>query len=160
MGVDIYTSSGILFTLEDAISKFFKGISATKFKKLVEEISSQLEDDEKESFAAVSNLSDLKVWFEDFANSKINDDYVESEKLEDIFNIVLENTKFHSLPDVTFEYFTSNRYSGYDVPTETICVIFSDIGLFETKLTKKGQAIAKLIGSKNTKQTTWTVYSY
>jgi hypothetical protein len=160
MGVDIYANSGILFTLEYAISKFFKGISSAKFKKIVEEIASQLEEDEKESFTAVSNLSDLKVWFEDFANSKINDDYLESEKLEDIFNIVLDNTKFAALPDVSFEYFTSNRYSGYDVPTETICVIFSDIGIFETKLTKKGQAVAKLIGSKNTKQTTWTVYSY
>lgn len=162
MGVDIYTSSGILFTLEDAVDKFFKGITATKIKKLIPEIESSLEDDEnKENLKAISNIADLKIWFIEFANSKINDDYLQDEdKLSDIFNIILENSKFIDLPDVSFEYFTSNRYSGYDVPTETICVIFSDIGIFETKLTKKGQKLAKLIGHKNVTQTTWTVYSY
>lgn len=162
MGVDIYTSSGILFTLEDAVEKFFKGITTAKIKKLIPEIESELEDDEnKENLKAISNIADLKIWFVEFANSKISDDYLQDEdKLVDIFNIILENSKFADLPDVSFEYFTSNRYSGYDVPTETICVIFSDIGIFETKLTKKGQKLAKLIGSKNVQQTTWTVYSY
>jgi hypothetical protein len=163
MGVDIYTSSGILFTLEDAIDKFFKGITSAKLKKLIPEIESTLEDDEehKANLKAISAIADLKIWFNEFANSKINDDYLQDEdKLSDIFNIILENTKFVDLPDVSFQYFTSNRYSGYDVPTETICVIFSDIGIFETKLTKKGQKLAKLIGSKNVQQTTWTVYSY
>lgn len=162
MGVDIYTSSGILFTLEDAAEKFFKGITTAKIKKLIPEIESELENDEnKENLKAISNISDLKIWFVEFANSKISDDYLQDQdKLVDIFNIILENGKFSDLPDVSFEYFTSNRYSGYDVPTETICVIFSDIGIFETKLTKKGQKLAKLIGSKNVQQTTWTVYSY
>ena len=69
MGVDIYTSSGILFTLEDAVDKFFKGITTVKIKKLIPEIESELEDDEnKENLKAISNIADLKVWFIEFAN--------------------------------------------------------------------------------------------
>lgn len=164
MGVDIYTGSGILFTIDDAVSVLFKGITASKIKKLIPEIESQIEDNEKEALKGISTLSDLAGWFCEYANSKINkeSDYIEdSDKLVEILSTIIDYTKFAGkLPDISIEYFTSNRYSGWDVPVETVCVVLNDSSIFETKLTKRGQALAKLIGSKNVKQTTWTVYSY
>lgn len=153
MGTDIYTSSGILFSLEEAVDKFFK------LKK--KDISAFVENNktEFENLTAVKKIDDLKQWFINLANSKISEDYIsDTATLERVWEQIV-STKFQ-LPTVSFEYFSSNRINGYDVPTQTICVVFSDSGLFEKKLTKEGKRVARVMGIKDLQSTTWTVYSY
>lgn len=165
MGIDIYSESGILFSLDEAVSRFFKGINASNIKKIIEDVETMIDDDSehRNSLKNIKNCESLKSWFLELANSKINKEegYVfDGEILQSLWDKIINYTKFKDLPEITFEYFTSNRFSGYDVPTETICIKFNDYGLFETKLTKKGQKLAEIMKIKNLKQTHWTVYSY
>ena len=162
MGVDIYTSSGILFPIEEAVGRFFK-VKKSEIASVIEEITPQIPEEKKEFAETLKNVKtseELGSWFCGLVNAFINDEYIGySDDLARIFDSVLDHTKFAGLPETSLDYFTSGRYSGYDVPIETPCVIFNDNGLFETKLTKEGQAVAKKMGMKIA-QTTWTVYSY
>lgn len=155
MGVDIYTNSGILFTIEEAVERFFK-----LKKKDIESFKNNFSSEKRFDLDKVKTLSDLKTWFLNFASECIvksdYDEYVNGEELGKVWNQIVKL----ELPEVRFEYFTNNRYSGYDVPTNTICVVFDDDGLFETKMTKEGKKVAKMMGLKDLQSTEWTVYSY
>lgn len=153
MGTDIYTRNGIIFSIDDAVERFFK------MKK--KDIATFVENHKEEypNLSSVKTINNLKQWFIDLANSKVSEDYIgNTETLERIWEQIV-SPKFE-LPSVSFEYFTSNRISGYDVPTQTVCLVFSDTGLFETKLTKEGKRVARAMGIKDLQSTTWTVYSY
>lgn len=164
MGVDIYTRSGILFTVDEAV-RFFKGLSKEEIKSFVEANKSEFcgANGCDSELTEVKTLSDLKSWFVNLANSKVvkDDDYIsDTSALERVW-MELAGGRL-DLPEVSFEYFSSNRYSGYDVPTQTVCLVFNDNDLFETKPTKSGKQVAKKLGikAKDFKTTTWTVYSY
>lgn len=153
MGTDIYTRNGIIFSIDDAVGRFFK----MKKKDIATFVQNHKE--EYPNLSSVKTINDLKQWFIDLANSKVSEDNISStEILERIWEQIV-SPKFE-LPSVSFEYFTSNRISGYDVPTQTVCLVFSDAGLFETKLTKEGKRVARIMGNKELQSTTWTVYSY
>jgi hypothetical protein len=162
MGTDIYVGSGILFSIDDAVDLFFKGFNKKKISLLVSELKSIIENKEEHDFINdIEDIYELKSWFVSFCQKQVNNEYVsEQSLLINIWNVIVEKTKFKNLPEISFEYFTSSRYSGYEVPIETVCVVFNDTDLFETKMSKKGEAVAKAMGLKKIEKTTWTVYSY
>lgn len=161
MGADIYADSGVLFTIDEAVNKFFKGLNKKSIADIIESCNSIITDENELHFLKnIANTDDLKSWFISFAQKLVDDEgQLDSDILSVIFYRVIDKTKFTDLPIARFEYFTSNRYSGYDVPTNTICLILDDAGLFETKMTTEGKLIAKLMGLKKIEKTTWTVYS-
>lgn len=161
MGVDIYTKSGVLFTLDEAVNSFFKGLSRKSIIKIIEECLSFIDDNEKVFIKNISGIDDLKSWFINYTINQIEDNYIQNQTtIKKIWDCVLSKTKYKNLPEIELEYFVSARYNGYDVPLDTVCVVFSDQGLFETKMTKKGIATAKLMGQRKISQTSWTIYSY
>jgi hypothetical protein len=169
LGVDIYIDSGILFTLEDAVNKFFKGLNKKSIAEIVDSCSDIVKDENDLHFLkSIANTEDLKSWFigsaQKLADESEHPGYfngvlTHEEFLSLIWHRVIDKTKFTNLPQVRFKYFKSNRYSGYDVPANTICVVFDDSGLFENKMSTQGKAVAKLMGLKSIEKTTWTVYS-
>lgn len=166
MGTDIYTKNGILFTVDEAVEKFFQGLK----KKDIEDFKNNFTTESWQSYSGklktdlekVKTLKDFKAWFLNFAEKQIvkcdYDEYINGDILEKMWNILVSERL--NLPEASFEYFTSNRYNGYDVPTKTICVAFNCHGLFERKLTKEGKRVAKIMKIKDLQPTEWTVYSY
>jgi hypothetical protein len=162
MGVDIYADSGILFTIDDAVSRFFKGLNKKSITEIIDSCTSIITDENDLHFLkSISNTDDLKSWFISFAQKLVDDEgCLDEDFLSIVYYRIIDKTKFKDLPAVRFKYFKSNRYSGYDVPANTICLVIDDTGLFETKMTAQGKLVAKLMGFKNIEKTTWTVYSY
>ena len=64
------------------------------------------------------------------------------------------------LPEWTIRIFDSSRESGYDVETNVLYIMFEPYDLFETKMTKLGEELAKTLEMKFITETTWTVHSY
>ena len=64
------------------------------------------------------------------------------------------------LPECNFRFFESSRESGWDVEADVIYLMFEPYGLFETKMTKEGKKLAKVLGKESIEETTWTVHSY
>jgi len=65
-----------------------------------------------------------------------------------------------NLPECNFRSFYNLRESGFDVEADVIYLMFEIYGLFETKMTKEGKKLAKVLGQKSIEETTWTVHSY
>lgn len=64
------------------------------------------------------------------------------------------------LPDWNLRIFDSNRESGYDIMTGVLYIMFDSFGLFETRMTKLGEELAKTLNAESIYETTWTVHSY
>ena len=75
-----------------------------------------------------------------------------------LFEIICENLKIE-LPAFKFDYWTRSRVSGWEVPVNTPCIVFSNDGLFETKMTKEGKRLAALLGVKKIESSSWTFMS-
>lgn len=161
MGTDIYIKSGILFSIDEAVDLFFKGLNKKKISLLVSELKDLIENKEEHEFINdIEDIYDLKSWFVSFCQKQVDKDYIlNQDSLNSVWTAILKKTKFN-LPEINFEYFASNRYNGYEVPVETVCIVFDDTDLFETKMSKKGEAVAKIMGVKKIEKTIWTVYSY
>ena len=65
-----------------------------------------------------------------------------------------------SLPECNFRSFESSRESGWDVEADVVYLMFEPHGLFETKMTKEGKKLAKVLGKESIEEITWTVHSY
>ena len=93
MGVDIFSSSGILFSLEEALPRFFKGISVANVKKLKSEIEPIIDNNKyKKSIRNVNNCQDLQSWFATYAESKIDKEegYISDVILKEVWNKVIK----------------------------------------------------------------------
>tara|TARA_B110000503_G_C7140794_1_gene410745 strand:+ start:692 stop:1189 length:498 start_codon:yes stop_codon:yes gene_type:complete len=64
------------------------------------------------------------------------------------------------LPEWSIRIFDNNRETGYDICTDVLYIMFEPYGLFETKMTKLGQELAKTLQMDHITETTWTVHSY
>ena len=64
------------------------------------------------------------------------------------------------LPEWTIRIFNSNRENGYEIQTDVLYIMFEPHDLFETKMTKLGQELAKTLQMEFITETTWTVHSY
>lgn len=157
MGTDIYTRQGVLFEVSDIVPNLFGRIKNTQVKNIVEKINKHHADVECSS----TTSQELCDWFVNLVDKSVGEEgyFSNEDVLISIWNIICKETKT-SLPDVSFEYFTSNRISDYNVPTNVSCLVFSDHNLFKTVMTEKGKQVAKTLRLRKIESTTWTVWSY
>lgn len=162
MGMDIYSKTGVVFTVEDISSMLFGKLENSEVGKVVEDLKANWNEDwgDKGGLDEVKDASSLSNWLCSFASSLVRDEYLDETSLGQVWGVITESMDIaDQLPMVTFDYWTRSRISGWEVPTEVPCIVFEESGLFETKMTAAGKKFAKLIGQKKIEITTWTIMS-
>jgi hypothetical protein len=174
MGVDIYSQTGVVFTIDEAVVKLIPTMKTAEIRKMfpliesaAEDVLSLLHDREfagamQARLASLRTTKELRAWFVDLVHAFVVDDdgYIEhADVLSDVLLTIMGPKNSKALPDFAFEYFNSGRYSGWDVPLGVPCVVFDAAGLFEEKMTAAGRKLAKHLGIKSLSSTPWTVYS-
>ena len=147
------SNTGVVFTVEDIASNLFGKLKKNDLAKVIEALK-----DKEFKIEDVKDSNDLVAWVVSFANELVEDDYIQSEKLEPVFDIITSALGIN-LPNYSFDYWNASRINGWEVPTETPCIVFTDSDLFETKMTAKGKKLAALLKMKSISQTIWTVMS-
>lgn len=174
MGMDIYSKSGVVFPAEELAAHLFGKLTKPKVAAAVTEL--------REIFAASKNdagephfpnaeqsLDGVKVggdiaeWLNNLMRETLTDSYgdyyfSDDEILHKTWSIFVSTANL-DLPPVTFEYWSKPRLNGWEVPADTPCVVFEPDNLFETKMTKEGKKLAKLLKVSEISQTTWTIMS-
>jgi hypothetical protein len=161
MGMDIYSSSGVVFSLEDALPAVLRKSKKTDIANAVESVKSKWKfDGKKNGLVHIKDKATLQDWIISVAGELVdkNGEYMDSLALQDLFEIVMESLGIE-LPAYSFDYWSRGRINGWDVPLETPCIIFESHGLFEKKMTKAGKRLANLLGMKEVEESTWTIMS-
>lgn len=163
MGMDIYSNSGVVFPVEDAAPAIFSKAKKNQIAQAVEAIKSKWNYNDKSGLDDVKDPDALIGWVVETANkfgqvANSQDGYIDSLALVSLFDILCDSFGI-KLPSFSFEYWTRSRISGWEVPTNTPCIVFDNDGLFETKPTKEGKKLAKMLGQESIESTTWTIMS-
>jgi hypothetical protein len=159
MGSDIYTESAVAIRLEDFFNRKEikkKSVRNNIVKDIIDEIGNipnEL-DLTRNAGNLKSGLLELISMDDGYENDRDHND--------SILRIFCNHTgiNFDNLVEFELRSFDNNREVGYDVDTDTVYIMFKPFGLFETKMTKKGKALAKTLGLEAITETTWTVHSY
>ena len=174
MGVDIYSQTGVVLTIDEAVMRMIPAMKTAEIKKLFCHIEAAAADalagmpdhefvaNMQRRLACLRTTKELRAWFVDLTHAFTNgeDGHVaNSDILADILLTIMGPKMATALPDFVFEYFKSGRYSGWDVPLGVPCIVFSAVGLFEEKMTAAGRKLAARLGIKSLSSTTWTVFS-
>lgn len=160
MGMDIISSSGVVVRVEEAVSAIFGRAKKADVAKAVEAVKARWSLAEKFAMGDVSDANSLVTWISETAAGLVDKEggYIDSLALIDLFSVLCESLGV-DLPSYEFDYWTHARISGWEVPIGTPCIVFLNDGLFETKMTKEGKRLAKMLGTKEIQPTTWTVMS-
>ena len=160
MGMDIYSSTGVVVPLEEAAPAIFRKIKKGQIPAAVEAVHGQWKCADREGLDDVKDLGSLCCWLVEVANRLANKEegYIDSLALTELFDILCAAFGVE-LPPFEFDYWTRSRISGWSVPIGTPCVVFGAEGLFETKMTKEGKKLAKALGRSEIETTTWTIMS-
>lgn len=160
MGMDIYSSSGVVIQVDEAVPAILRKVKKAQIPAVVEAIGSKWKFDDKSGLDEVKNLESLVAWIVAAAEKMVDKEggYLDSIALTDLFEVVCGAVGIE-LPSFSFDYWTHSRISGWEVPTNTPCMVFSDDGLFETKMSKEGKRLAGILGRSEVESTTWTVMS-
>lgn len=159
MGMDIYSNSGVVFSLKDALPSIFRKVKKSEVKLVVQILRERWNAEDKGGLDGVKDKESLSSWMCSVADGLVKDgEYMDSLAFEDLFQIVVEAIGI-SLPAYSFDYWTRGRINGWDVPIGTPCIVFDVSELFETKMTKEGKRLAALLGTKEIQQSTWTIMS-
>lgn len=181
MGTDIYSSKGIICSVEE-----FLGVVNRKNKGYVVDVCHAFYQDLAAEAEQNPNNEWRKTLAEDFKPlaglkksmpintirgiidscvgvrgevSKYGECYVEnSEYVESLFSQILEASGF-DLPYIQeVTAWGSGRYNGWEVPTGVACVVFNSSECFVKTLSEEGEALKKLLGHCD--ETEWTEISY
>lgn len=160
MGMDIISSSGVVVPVEEATPAIFGKFKKAQVAKAIEAVRSGWSLSEKFPSDGVTDAGSLVSWISDVANGLVDKEggYIDSLALVDLFVVLCESLGVE-LPSFEFDYWTRSRISGWEVPTNVPCIVFDNNGLFETKMTKEGKKLAKMLGSSEIKPSTWTIMS-
>ena len=158
MGMDIYSNSGVVLPVSEVSGTLFGGIQDVS--KIVKALEKSWKDEwGKIELENVKSGEELAAWFTSLADSLVRDDYLDDSVLTEVWDVITKKSGLaKKLPHASFDYWTHSRISGWEVPTEVPCVIFHEDGLFETKPTREGRKLSKLLGQE-IQLTTWTVMS-
>jgi hypothetical protein len=160
MGMDIYSSSGVVLPLEEALLAILSKAKKPGVLKAVQAVQSQWKSDDKKGVEEVKDKESLASWLLSVAEGLVNKEgeYMDSLALQDVFQIVTDSLGI-SLPAYEFDYWSRGRISGWDVPLGVPCIVFGVHGLFEKRMTKEGKRLAALLGRGEIEESTWTVMS-
>ena len=178
MGIDIYSSKGIVFTVEE----FLKVINGKNKPSVVSACKSYHE-------YLVEQAGESEGWQKEIADQyKILSTLKTTMKLSEIREIIASTVDLYGEPDTEYgvadseysvELFTrilyacpeadnlppiqeieawgSSRYNGWEVPKGVACVVFDSEYCFNKTLSKHGKALKKMLGHCD--ETQWTEYS-
>ena len=161
MGSDIYTESAVAIRLQDFLNR-----KELKKKSVRNDIVDELI--KTGVMSAVGRHLEMRESVSNFINEfeslmSMEDGYEDNRENNDkALRAFCNHTGLDLDNLITFELrsFDNNREVGYDVDIDTIYLMFESHGLFETKMTKEGKDLAKILGLKEITETTWTVHSY
>lgn len=174
MGIDISVQRGVVLTIDEAAAKMIPAMKTADIKKMFYHIESAAEDvlavlSDREfagsmqaRLAGLRTTTELRAWFVELVHAFVvaDDGHIEhADVLVDVLLTIMGPKNAKALPDFAFEYFKSGRYSGWDVPIGTPCVVFDADGLFEEKLTSAGRKLMAQLGMKKLASTTWANFS-
>lgn len=163
MGSDIYTESAVAVRFDDFLDR-----EELNNKSVINDIVDDLIRNDLVVEGLVEKLpmrDSKRVFINKFVDlvsmseEGYEDDRKRNTKLLQIFcehvGIDLDN-----LPECNFRSFNNLRESGFYVEADVIYLMFESYWLFETKMTKEGKKLAKVLGKESIEETTWTVHSY
>ena len=163
MGVDIFTEKALAVTVDEFVQLTCK---LKKGRKTIAEalVHEEMCTDEQAKLM-VERSGFCRDWFGQRFNENLenNEGYPENEDyLRRLVDILADGggVNLKKLPQYDIRSFESSRYSGYEVDTGVPYLMFDSSELFEQKLSKTGQAVAKQLNIKHVTETEWTVYSY
>lgn len=160
MGMDIYSQQGIVFTAAEILPRVFD-FKKTQLPGILEKIKEIFPENEEErsNVAAITDSKGFVEWFEGLIARSHNGEYYEDTgTLERVWGAAVDELGL-DLPSVNFEWWDSRRLQGYEVPIQEHCIVFDDGEIFETKMTAYGKKVAKILGEKNLRSSTWTIMS-
>lgn len=181
MGVDIYSSRGIIATVDE-----FLGVVNGKNKRLVLEVCKKFhnelvsdaeankEDDWRQNLADCfkplsqipfnSTLAFVRGTIDSCVGvrgevAKYGECYVEhAEYIQELFEKIVDVSGF-DLPYIEqVTAWGSGRYNGWEVPKGVPCVVFNSEDCYVKTLSEKGMAVKKFLGHCD--ETEWTEMSY
>ena len=160
MGSDIYTESAVAIPFSDFLDRkelnkksVINAIVDDLIKASIVPTTDHMEM-RKDKYHFAEGLVDLVSMIEGYEQDRGH-----NTKLLQIFceHVGID---LDSLPECNFRSFESSRESGWDVETDVVYLMFEPHGLFETKMTKEGKKLAKVLGKESIEEITWTVHSY
>jgi hypothetical protein len=160
MGMDVYSSSGVVLSLEDALPAILRKSKKQDVTRAVEAVKGQWKIEKKNGLEDVKDRATMCSWLLSVAEGLVDKDgeYMDSLAFQDLFQIVTETLKI-DLPAYSFDYWARGRINGWEVPLETPCIVFGSDGLFEKRMTKEGKRLAALLGVREVEEITWTIMS-
>lgn len=183
MGIDIYSSRGIIFTVDEFLrvidsknKRDVVSVCLEYHQQLVKDARQNPDDEWKTTVSEVFKpLSELKKsmplnTIRGVIDScvgvrgevaKYGDCWVENaeyvqELFEQILEVCPESEDIPHIQEVTA--WGSGRNNGWEVPKGVACVVFDSESCFERKLNHHGEALKKVLGHCD--ETEWTEMSY
>jgi hypothetical protein len=165
MGSDIYTESAVAVEMVDFLRR--NEIKKKANRQLVANVLYQEKYIDEEALASMTKnrdgfietfISELSMEEGEYSSGYEND----RERNEFMIRTFCQHTGIDAddLPEWTIRIFDNNRETGYDISTDVLYIMFAPYDLFETKMTKLGQELAKTLQMDHITETTWTVHSY
>ena len=165
MGSDIYTESAVAVEMVDFLRR--NAIKKKACRELIANIFSHNGYIDKN---AAANMIKSRDGFIDTFTAELSMEQGEyssgyendRERNAIMIRTFCEHTGIDAddLPEWNMRIFDNNRETGYDIMTDVLYIMFDSCDLFETKMTKLGQELAKTLEMEFIIETTWTVHSY
>ena len=165
MGSDIFTESAVAVEMVDFLRR--NEIKKKANRQLIANVLYQEKYIDEEALASMTKnrdgfietfIAELSMEEGEYSSGYEND----RERNEFMIRTFCQHTGIDAddLPDWSIRIFDSSRESGYDVLTDVLYIMFEPYDLFETKMTKLGEELAKTLQMEFITETTWTVHSY
>lgn len=162
MGSDIYTESAVAVRLQDFLDR--KELDKKSLRNAI--VDDLIKNDlVVEGLVEKLPMRDSKnVFINKFVDLISMDEGYENDRERNtkLLTIFCEHVgiDLDNLPECNFRSFDNLREAGWDVEADVVYLMFESYGLFETKMTKEGKRLAKILGKESITETTWTVHSY
>ena len=165
MGSDIFTESAVAVEMVDFLRR--NAIKKKANRQLIANVLYQEKYIDEEALVSMTKnrdgfietfIAELSMEQGEYSSGYEND----RERNEFMIRTFCQHTGIDAddLPEWTIRIFDNNRETGYDIMTDVLYIMFEPYDLFETKMTKLGQELAKTLEMEFITETTWTVHSY
>tara|TARA_B100001094_G_C18056545_1_gene732785 strand:- start:508 stop:1005 length:498 start_codon:yes stop_codon:yes gene_type:complete len=165
MGSDIFTESAVAVEMVNFLRR--NAIKKKANRQLIANVLYQEKYIDEEALGSMTKnrdgfietfIAELSMEQGEYSSGYEND----RERNEFMIRTFCQHTDIDAddLPEWTIRIFDNNRETGYDIETNILYIMFEPYDLFETKMTKLGQELAKTLEMEFITETTWTVHSY
>lgn len=183
MGHEIVSLQGVVFTLDEVLSKLMPKLSPNSCLSMAIQVKEKLHRHFLERYTGdrlvnissrfmtdrlqeIKRASQLEEWLravsQKCAGGAGDGGLLDNEEeLLLVWETLAGVNEFAGLPaSVDFYYFNSWRDSGGDVPSGEVLIVFEDSSLFESRLSQRGKALATLLDEESLSVSTFSRLSY